>query len=96
MSKLSQLRVLFVLYMVAKTIIEIALGSGICLESLGAGRASWLIHVLGSPIALSVLTIFSNVVLLVLGLVLFHFLLQKKNWARIICLRRSDRNSVPY
>ena len=86
MNKLAQLRLLFVLYMVAKTIVEIVLGSGICLESLGGGRASWLLHVLGSPIALSIMTIFSNFILLVLGLLVFHFLLQKKNRARIFLL----------
>ncbi len=86
MNKLSQLRVLFVLYMVAKTIIEIVLGGGICLDSLEADGVSWLIHLFGSPLALPLMAIFGNGVLLLLGLVLFHFLLEKKNWARIVLL----------
>jgi hypothetical protein len=86
MNKLSQLRVLFVLYMLAKTIVEIVLGSRICLESLEAGGVSWLIRLVGSPFALPLLVIFSNGVLLLLGLGLFHFLLQKRNWARIVLL----------
>ena len=86
MNKLSQLRVLFVLYMLAKTIVEIVLGSTICLDSLEAGGMSWLIRFFGSHFAIPILAIFSNGVLLLLGLVVFHFLLQKKNWARIIFL----------
>jgi hypothetical protein len=86
MNKLSQLRVLFVLYMLAKTIVEIVLGSGICLDSLEAGGMSWLIRFFGSHFAIPILAIFSNGVLLLLGLVLFHFLLQKRNWARIVLL----------
>ena len=86
MNKLSQLRVLFVLYMLAKTIVEIVLGSGICLDSLEAGGLSWLIRFFGSHFAIPILAVFSNGVLLLLGLVVFHFLLQKKNWARIIFL----------
>jgi len=86
MNKLSQLRVLFVLYMLAKTIVEIVLGSGICLDSLEAGGMSWLIRFFGSHFAIPILAIFSNGVLLLLGLVLFHFLLEKRNWARIVLL----------
>ena len=86
MIKLSQLRVLFVLYMSAKTIVEIVLGSRICLDSLEAGGMSWLVRLFGSHFALPVLAIFSNGVLMLLGLGLFYFLLQKRNWARIIFL----------
>lgn len=86
MNKLSQLRTLFVVYMLAKTIVAIVLGSRICLESIEAGGVSWLVHLFGSPLALAFLVIFSNGVLLLLGLVLFHFLLEKRNWARIILL----------
>jgi hypothetical protein len=86
MNKLSQLRALFVLYMLAKIIVEIVLGSAICLDSLDAGGVSWLIRLVGSPVALSLLSIFSNGILLLLGLVLFHFLLEKRNWARIVLL----------
>ena len=73
MIKLSQLRVLFVLYMLAKTIVEIVLGSGICLDSIEAGGMSWLIRLFGSHFAIPILAIFSNGVLLVLGLGLFAF-----------------------
>jgi len=86
MNKLSHLRVLFVLYMLAKTIVEIVLGSTICLDSLEAGGMSWLVRFFGSHFAIPILAIFSNGVMLLLGLVLFHFLLEKKNWARIILL----------
>ena len=86
MNKLSHLRVLFVLYMLAKTIVEIVLGSTICLDSLEAGGMSWLIRFFGSHFAIPLMAIFSNGILLLLGLVLFHFLLEKKNWARIILL----------
>jgi len=86
MNKLSQLRVLFALYILAKTIVEIVLGSGICLDSLEAGGMSWLIRFFGSHLAIPIMAILSNGVLLLLGLVLFHFLLQKRNWARILLL----------
>ena len=86
MNKLSHLRVLFVLYMLAKTIVEIVLGSAICLDSLEGGGMSWLIRFFGSHFAIPLMAIFSNGILLLLGLVLFHFLLEKKNWARIILL----------
>jgi len=86
MNKLTHLRVLFVLYMLAKTIVEIVLGSGICLDSLEAGGMSWLIRFFGSHLAIPILAILGNGVLLLLGLVLFHFLLLKRNWARIMLL----------
>ena len=86
MNKLSHLRALFVLYMLAKTIVEIVLGSGICLDSLEAGGMSWLIRFFGSHLAIPILAILGNGVLLLLGLVLFHFLLEKRNWARIFLL----------
>jgi len=86
MYRLVQLRVLFILYMLAKTVVEIVLGSGICLDSLEAGGMSWLIRFFGSRLALPILTIFGNGILLLLGLVLFHFLLEKRNWVRIILL----------
>lgn len=86
MNKLHQVRGLFILYMVAKTIVEIILGSRICIDSLEAGGMSWLIRLVGSPFALTILTIFGNGILLLLGLGLYHFLLQKKNWARILFL----------
>jgi hypothetical protein len=72
--------------MLAKTIVEIVLGSTICLDSLEAGGMSWLIRFFGSHFAIPILAIFSNGVMLLLGLVLFHFLLEKRNWARIILL----------
>jgi len=86
MNKLSQLRVLFVLYMLAKIIVDVVLGSGICLDSLEAGGMSWLIRFFGSHLAIPILAILGNGVLLLLGLVLFHFLLEKRNWARIFLL----------
>jgi hypothetical protein len=86
MDRLAHLRVFFVLYMLAKTIVDVVLGSGICLDSLEAGGIAWLIRFFGSHFAIPILAILSNGVLLLLGLVLFHFLLQKRNWARIILL----------
>lgn len=86
MNRLVHLRTLFILYMLAKTIVEIVLGSGICLESLEAGGMSWLIRFFGSHFAIPILAIFSNGVLLILGLLLFHFLLEKRSWARIFLL----------
>lgn len=86
MNRLSPLRALFVLYMLAKTIVEIVLGSQICLDSLEAGGMSWLIRFFGSHLAIPILAILGNGVLLLLGLVLFHFLLLKRNWARIMLL----------
>jgi len=85
-NRLSPLRALFVLYMLAKTIVEIVLGSQICLDSLEAGGMSWLIRFFGSHLAIPILAILGNGVLLLLGLVLFHFLLLKRNWARIMLL----------
>jgi hypothetical protein len=72
--------------MLAKTIVEIVLGSQICLDSLEAGGMSWLIRFFGSHLAIPILAILGNGVLLLLGLVLFHFLLLKRNWARIMLL----------
>jgi hypothetical protein len=86
MNKVSQLRVLFVLYMLAKTIVEIVIGSKICLDSIDAGGMSWLIRFFGSHLAVPILAVFGNGILLLLGLGLFYFLLQKRNWARIVFL----------
>jgi hypothetical protein len=86
MNRLVHLRTLFIVYILAKTIIEIVLGARICLDSLQAGGMSWVVRLLGSHLAVPILTIISNGVLLLLGLALFHFLMQKRNWARIILL----------
>jgi len=86
MNKLSQLRVLFVIYMLAKTVVEIILGSRICLESLDAGGVSWLVRFFGSHLTVPILSIFGNGILLFLGLGLFYFLLQKTDWARTVLL----------
>jgi hypothetical protein len=86
MNRLVHLRTLFIVYMLAKTIIEIVLGARICLDSLEAGGMSWLIRIFGSHLGVSILAILGNGILLLLGLALFHVLLEKKNWARIILL----------
>jgi hypothetical protein len=72
--------------MLAKTIVEIVFGAGICLDSLDAGGMSWLVRILGSHLGIAIMAVIGNGILLLLGLALFHFLLQKKNWARIILL----------
>jgi len=86
MNRLVHLRALFIIYILAKTIIEIVLGARICLDSVETGGMSWLTRLFGSDLALPILTIAGNGILLLLGLALFHFLLQKRNWARIILL----------
>ena len=86
MNRLIHLRTLFIIYMLAKTVVELVLGSKICLDSVDAGGMSWLIHILGSRLALPFLTIFGNGILLLLGLALFTFLIRKQNWARIVLL----------
>ncbi len=86
MNKLSQLRALFVLYMLAKTIVEIVLGSRICLDSIDAGSVSLFAHLFGSHLTVPLLAILGNGIMLLLGLGVFYFLLQKQNWARIVLL----------
>ncbi|GEM_PF-5372624 len=73
MNRLVHLRTLFIVYILAKTIIEIVLGARICLDSLQAGGMSWLVRLLESHLALPMLTIFGNGVLHLLGLALFSF-----------------------
>lgn len=86
MNKLYQLRGIFILYMAAKTVVEIALGSNITLESLGGGHFSWFGDLFTSSTALSIISIVGNAILLLLGLGLFYFLLHKANWSRILLL----------
>lgn len=86
MNRLVHVRALFIIYILAKTIIEIVLGARIFLDSVETGGMSWPTRLLGSDFALPILTIASNGILLLLGLALFHFLIEKRKWARIILL----------
>lgn len=83
MKKLSNLRLFFIIYFLVKTVVELVFGYNIYQDSLENIQIPGVIK---SPATFVILTLLSNTVLFLLGLLVFHFLLQKKNWARILLL----------
>lgn len=78
MEKLTRLRLYFIIYFIVKIIIDIAAGSHI---------TSTMTEYLGIPASMFYLVaIIANLILFLAGLLLFHFLLDKRNWARIVFL----------
>lgn len=84
--KIQQLRGFFVVYTVARLVAEIILSRRIFLETGEEYHHHNFQRWLTSPGILPILTILINGALFVLGLWLFHHLLKKKNWARILLL----------
>jgi hypothetical protein len=78
MEKLYRLRLVFIIYFIAKVIVDVAFGSNISIPV----RSNIEI----SPMVFYVIAIFINLILFLIGLMLFYFLLNKKNWARIVLL----------
>ncbi len=78
MKQLSRLRLIFIIYFLVKIIIDIAAG-----DHVTNGITSYLTI---SPKTYYTLAIGANFILLFLGLLLFYFLLERRNWARIILL----------
>jgi hypothetical protein len=76
MRQLSLLRLLFIIYFLARTAIDLAAGGRI-----SSGLSTYL-----APHTYYTIAIVGNVLLFLLGLLVFHFLLVRKNWARIILL----------
>jgi hypothetical protein len=78
MEKLARLRLYFIIYFIVKVIIDIAAGSHITSEMTGY---------LGIPSNLFyIFAVIINLILFLAGLLLFRFLLEKRNWARIVLL----------
>jgi hypothetical protein len=78
MKILSRLRLFFIIYFIVKLIIDIAAGSRIISE-----QDSFLYI---SPEMLYTFAIIGNIFLFLFGLLLFYFLIEKRNWARIVLL----------
>ena len=78
MKKLSLLRWIFIVYMIIKMIIDIAGGVRV------TGGATGYLHL--SPHMYYPLVISIDIILILLGLLLFYYLMGKKNWARILLL----------
>jgi hypothetical protein len=78
MKKLPNLRLYFIIYFLVKMIIDIAFGSHITKDASS--------HLSISTAAFYFTIIIINLVLFLLGLLLFRFLLEKRNWARIVLL----------
>jgi hypothetical protein len=76
MEKLSRLRIIFIVYIIIKIIIDLAFTKDIAL-----GLSDYI-----SAKMLDALIVVANLLLMVVGLILFYFLLEKKNWARIVLL----------
>ncbi len=76
MKQLSRLRVVFIIYFLVKISIDIAAGG-----SISSGLMSYL-----TPATYYIFAVIGNVILFLFGLWLFYFLLDKKQWARIILL----------
>jgi len=78
MEKLYRLRSFFIIYFIVKIIIDIVFSRDI---TLSVGN-----HIDISPMTFYVIVIFINIILFLIGLLLFYFLLEKRNWARIVLL----------
>jgi len=78
MKKLDLLRLYFIIYFIAKIIVDIVLGSHITNHT-----ASYLKI---SQTVIYTFTILINFILFLIGLLVFYFLLKKRNWARIVLL----------
>jgi len=78
MEKLSRLRLFFIVYFIVKVIIDFASGSHI----VGMTTSYFSI----SANMFYTLAVMGNLILFSAGLMLFHFLLEKRNWARIVLL----------
>jgi len=76
MKQLSRLRLVFIIYFLAKTAIDIAAGGRI-----SSGLTSYL-----TTNTYYTLAIVGNVILFLIGLLFFYFLLDKRSWARIVLL----------
>lgn len=78
MEKLYRLRSFFIIYFIVKIIIDIVFSRDISFATRN--------YIEISPLIISVIIIFINVALLIIGLFLFYFLLEKRNWARIVLI----------
>jgi len=78
MKKLYRLRLYFIIYFVIKIIIDITLGSHVTNDT-----TSYL-HI--TPTTFYIFSIIINLILFLFGLLFFYFLLEKRNWARIVLL----------
>jgi hypothetical protein len=78
MEKLYRLRSFFIIYFIVKIIIDIVFSSDISLPARN--------HIEISPTVFYVIAIIINIFLFLIGLLLFYFLLEKRNWARILLL----------
>jgi len=78
MEKLYRLRSFFIIYFIVKIIIDIVFSRDV---TLSVGN-----HIDISPMTFYVIVIFINIILFLIGLLLFYFLLEKRNWARIVLL----------
>lgn len=78
MKKLYHLRLYFIIYFLIKIIVDITLGSRL------TGDTAGYLHL--SPAVFYTITIIINLILFLCGLLFFHFLLEKRNWARVVLL----------
>ena len=78
MEKLYRLRLVFIIYFIVKIIIDIVFARDLSFSIRN--------HIEISTMTFYVIVIFINLILLLIGLMLFYFLLNKKNWARIVLL----------
>jgi hypothetical protein len=78
MEKLYRLRSFFVIYFIVKIIIDIVFSRDFSLSVRN--------HIELSPMTFYAIAIFINIILFLIGLLLFYFLLEKSNWARIILI----------
>ena len=78
MEKLYRLRSFFIIYFIVKIIIDSVFSRDV---TLSVGN-----HIDISPMTFYFIVIFINIILFLIGLLLFYFLLEKRNWARIVLL----------
>lgn len=84
--KLHQLRGFFIVYLLARFGLEFVLGWDIIRDLFKKGRFHSIDRLVVAPGLLLVLIGFVMLTMVLLGFWLFHHLLKKKNWARILLL----------
>ncbi len=85
MKKLSHLRIFFVVYMAVKIVVDVSL-VGFNEDLIRSFNLYGLSHIGVSPVTVLIMVCVADIILFAIGWWLLSYLLQKRNWARIVLL----------
>lgn len=86
MKRLHQLRLYFILYIVIRILIDVFYGKEIIINTFRSFTPFSISQYISSPGIFYVIIFFTYVFTFIIGLILFHYLIEKKSWARILLL----------